>query len=147
MERGHKLEDRARAAYELSQDVDVRQVGFVTLDDGSAGCSPDGLVGDDGGVEIKVASAETHAEYMLDSSRLISKYRLQIQGGMWICERQWWDIVSYNPDRYGTGEGMATVIRRVAREQDVIDKLAAAVAAFNEQLDAALIDKGYREPK
>ena len=65
MERGTDMEGEARKYYEMQYDVEVRQVGFVIRDDDAVGGSPDGLIGDDGGLEIKVPSALTHVQYML----------------------------------------------------------------------------------
>ncbi len=174
MERGHKFEERARAWYAWDRDVEVRETGFVTNDKGTAGASNDGLVLDDGVLECKVLAAKNHTAFLLspyeellatafDPLRkppkdpkkprkpkpppsLAVEHRMQIQGNLWICERQWCDIISYNPDRYGTGEGLPPVVERVTRDEPLIEKLAAAVAAFNEQLDQALREHGYREP-
>jgi len=93
MQRGTLEEKAARAWYGLQQDVDVEEVGFLLRDDGRVGCSPDGLVGNDGGLEIKTPNAQTHVGYMLGEVK--DKYTCQIQGGMWITEREWWDFVSY----------------------------------------------------
>lgn len=117
MERGREMEPEARAWYEFDHDCSVRQVGFVTLDDGSAGGSPDGLPCDDGGVEIKCPSAGVHVGYMLGGSH---KYAMQIQGCMWICEREWWDFVSYCPS-------LPTVCIRYYRDEKIIAALKTAV--------------------
>jgi hypothetical protein len=60
MQRGIELEPEARAFYELERSLDVRQVGFITTDDGRFGCSPDGLVGVEGGLELKCPDGKTH---------------------------------------------------------------------------------------
>jgi len=65
MERGSLLEDDARAEYEFVNDVTVDRVGFCTTDDGLIGCSPDGLVGEDGLLELKCPKAEVHVGYLL----------------------------------------------------------------------------------
>lgn len=140
MERGTKLEDRAHGWYAWEYDAEVQEVGFVTNDAEDVGCSPDGLVGNDGGLEIKIPGPKQHVAYLLRPETLVAAYRLQVQGCLWICERQWWDIVSWHPS-------LPKVSRRVERDEPLIEKLAAAVAAFNEQLDQALREHGYREPK
>lgn len=102
MDNGIAMEDVARRAYEVDQFVHVRQVGFIELDE-YIGVSPDGLVGDDGGVEIKCPQQTTHLDYLLDRTGakdlkwIPSKYRWQIQGALWVTGRQWWDFVSYYP--------------------------------------------------
>jgi hypothetical protein len=97
-------------------------------------------VGDDGGLEIKVPAAKQHVAYLRNPESLYLAYRMQVQGGLWVCERKWWDILSYNP-------AIAAVVQRVIRDEPLIEKLAAAVAAFNEELHAALVALGYREPE
>ena len=99
-ERGRALEDEAIKLYEFANDVSVLPVGFITNDDETVGCSPDGLVGDDGMVEIKCLKAETHVETMLyfkKNGRIPPKYVQQTQGQMGLCKRQWCDLVFYHP--------------------------------------------------
>lgn len=93
-ERGSDDEERARAGYEIENDVEVEEVGFVTTDDGLVGCSPDGLIGDEGGVEIKILKIQNHVQAMLD--RDPGKYVLQVQGSLWITKRAWWDVYFWN---------------------------------------------------
>lgn len=139
MNRGTDFEDAAREWFEWEHDCDVEQVGFVTRDDGLIGCSPDGLVGEHGGVEFKVPSAAKHIAYTLDPQRLVNDYKLQIFGCMYVCERTWWTIVSYNPV-------MPAVVVRVGRDLDYMSKLSDALDAFAERMLAAretLVSKGF----
>lgn len=101
MERGRALEPEARAWYELDRDVDVRQVGMILRDDRRVGCSPDGLVGDRGGVEFKCPLRRTHIGYLVDPSTLEAKYRNQVQVCLLVSARDWWDLVSYCPGMPG----------------------------------------------
>lgn len=127
MERGTLLEKKAVSFYELQRDCEVDRVGFVMRDDRRVGCSPDGLiVGERGGVEIKVPSAGIHIGYLLGSAG--EKYKLQIQGCIWLCELDYWDFVSYNPD-------LPSTIVRFNRDDDVIKPLAAGVDQFLEYVD------------
>jgi len=126
MKRGKELEAEARTAYEFLTNQDVRCVGFVTRDDGMCGCSPDGLVGDDGGIEIKCPSPHIHVGY-LRANAVPGIYYPQIQGSMWVCERGWWDFLSYHPD-------MKPLIIRVERDEAYIEKLSAGVLAFAQEL-------------
>ncbi len=119
---GHAYEDEARRAYEFSAGADVEQVGFITSTDGMIGASPDGIVGTDGLCELKCPKANTHVGYML-ARGVDDKYRTQLQGQLWICEREWVDIQSYCP-------GFPTVIIRVNRDEVYIGKLSKAVRAF-----------------
>lgn len=125
-ERGQQLEDEARAWYELEQDVDVERVGFILRDDRRAGCSPDGLVGDDGMIEIKCRSALEHMMAVLGHEPIAAA--TQVQGSLWITGREWCDVVAYCP-------GLPCVIRREVRDAEYIAKLAGHVARFLEHLD------------
>jgi len=95
MHRGTELESQAVAWYELQRDVDAQRAGFCLTDDRLCGCSPDRLIGEDGGLEIKCPSAAVHVGYLLDS--VGAKFTPQVQGCLWITGRQWWDLVSFNP--------------------------------------------------
>ena len=98
MELGTEREDNARAWYELTRGVDVEQVGLILTDDGRFGCSPDGLVGEDGMVEIKNPLLHTHVGYLVDPATLVKEYRGQTQAQLWVTGRAWCDLISYNPD-------------------------------------------------
>ena len=135
MERGTELEDEARKMYELIHGVKVKQVGFCTTDDGRVGCSPDGLIGDDGGLEIKCPMAPGHVKYLLDAiankgqaELLYSEYRLQVQGSLFVTKLDWWDIVSYAP-------GMPLVVYRVEPEDYVQRALENNLIIFTQQLE------------
>jgi len=99
MRRGKELEPRARAWYARFTGQAVREIGFVTTDDSLVGCSPDGLVGDDGGLEIKVPHAGTMIGYALDPDSFKANYRGQVQMSLWITRRKWWDLLAWNPSR------------------------------------------------
>lgn len=96
VERGRALEPEARGAYAFETGQDVQVVGFITTDDGLVGCSPDALVGTDGGLELKCPALETHMKYLADPTRLVSEYRGQLQGNLYVTKRAWWDIYSYS---------------------------------------------------
>lgn len=125
-ERGHELEMDARTYYEMTKDVDVLQVGFVTTDDGSAGCSPDGMVGDDGMTEYKCPSPGIHVSYLL-ANKLPSAYVPQVQGSLWVTERDWCDFSSYHPV-------LDKLIIRVHRDELYIVKLTKAIDEFNDKM-------------
>lgn len=99
-DRGKELEAEAIALYELRESVDVERIGFVTDDKGDVGCSPDGLVGKDGMVEIKCLMAKHHVKaiiYFQKYGRCPTDYVQQAQGQMMICGREWVDLVFYHP--------------------------------------------------
>jgi putative phage-type endonuclease len=96
MAAGLEMEPEARRWYELECDQDVVQVGFCLDDKGRFGCSPDGLVGDDGGLELKCPMAKTQAKYLL-AGTLPDEYKGQVHGQMIVTGRKWWDFASYCP--------------------------------------------------
>lgn len=126
MERGKRDEGEARDLYAFARGVEPQLVGFIR--NGRAGASPDSLIGDDGGLEIKTALAHIQIE-RLQKGELPSEHKAQVQGTLWVTERKWWDFVSYSP-------GLDPLIIRVERDEPYIAQLAKAVAAFNEELDA-----------
>lgn len=96
-QRGNELEPIARQIYELENDVTVNQVGFIELNE-FVGCSPDGLIGEDGGLEIKSPDDKEYFEYLLGGEDAIkSDYIWQVQMNLLITERKWWDLAIYNP--------------------------------------------------
>jgi len=115
MLRGTELEPDARDLYSLISDAEVTEVGFCLHDTLSAGCSPDGLIGEEGGLEIKAPAPSTHVEY-LRGGVLPSKYKQQVMGCLWITGREWWDFVSYHPT-------MKPLIVRVERDEEYIAAL------------------------
>ena len=120
MQRGTDQEPMARGFYELASGNSVNQVGFCKHDTLECGVSPDGLIGQDGGLEIKVPAPHTHIAY-LRAGVLPTKYKQQVMGCMWITDRQWWDFVSYH-------ESMPALIVRVERDDDYIKLLADEVS-------------------
>lgn len=97
MKHGTETEPQARAAYQFFADAEVTEVGFVihpTID--LSGCSPDGLVGSAGMVEIKCPNTATHIETLLGGS-IPEKYIRQMQWQMACTGRKWCDFVSFDP--------------------------------------------------
>jgi len=96
MIRGNELEPEARSYYEFETGLEVEQTGFITTDDGMVGGSPDGLT-EPKGLEIKCPTPQVHIEYLL-RGKCPAKYYPQVQGLIWLCERDSWDFLSYHPD-------------------------------------------------
>lgn len=95
MEHGMILEGEARCCYELEHATEaVKEVGFVVADCGLYGGSPDALVGEAGGVEIKCPNPVTHIGY-LRAGVLPNEYKCQVHGHMIVTGRDWWDFFSY----------------------------------------------------
>ena len=131
--RGIEMEPEARSAYELITGADVVQVAYVFADENRRwGCSPDGLVGDDGLVEIKCPLAHTHVEY-LDRGNLPGTYYHQCQGQLAVTGRAWLDFMSYSPN-------IRPFIIRVARDEEFIAVLIREVERFCDDLEL-LVEK------
>ena len=113
MERGILLEDEARDYYEFITGKTVQQVGLCFPDnDDRYHCSPDGLIDDDGGLEIKCPTLPVHTEYLDKGNKLPAKYVAQVQGSLFITGREYWDFMSYHPN-------MDTLIVRVEPDLNV----------------------------
>lgn len=135
MERGKAQEDEARQLYAFMTDHEPVQVGFMR--NGRAGASPDSLIDDDGGLEIKTALGHIQIE-RLKAGKLPSEHRAQVQGNLWISGRAWWSFMSYSP-------GLPPLIVRVERDEEYIAQLAAAVQAFNDELDMLVASLSPRD--
>lgn len=98
-DRGHELEPYARRAYTVLTGEEVRSTGIILRHDGAgtAGASPDGLVGDGGLVEIKCPAAKNHL-HAISRSALPTRYVMQVQGLLWVSGRDWVDYLSYHPE-------------------------------------------------
>ena len=129
MEKGSEREELSRQVYEMEREVEVLQVGICLSDCGIWGASPDGLVGGDGLVELKNPLGKTQVERLLMSDpKLPAEYVQQVQGQIFVTEREWCDFVSYVP-------GLPLFVLHVYRDDLFCDKLEAALIAFCEELD------------
>lgn len=127
-ERGHELEPEARDWYEFWSDNKVTQVGMILLDDRSAGVSPDGLIGDDGMLEIKCPKPSTHV-YWFNRGVLPDDHKAQCHAALHIAGRRWIDFVSYCP-------GFPSLLVRIEPDE-YTGKVAAALEEFTKRLNAA----------
>jgi hypothetical protein len=96
MMRGIQLEPMARQIYEIEKLTLVEECGFVEVDEWM-GCSPDGLVGKDGMIQIKCPAFNTHIGYIV-SEEVPKDYYIQMQAEMWMSGRKWNDFMSFHPD-------------------------------------------------
>jgi putative phage-type endonuclease len=131
MQWGTDTEPQARAAYEFFTDATVVQVGLVPhplIADAAA--SPDGLVGDDGMIEIKCPNTATHIDTLL-GQKVPAKYETQMQWQMACTEREWCDFVSFDP-RMPTH--LSLFVRRVQRDGARIAELEGMVGDFLAEL-------------
>lgn len=96
MEEGMRREPKSRRWYAMDSDIAVEEVGGCETDDGKFWCSPDGLVGEDGVLELKNPAPETQVKYLREGV-LPSDYLMQCHGHLLITGRKWCDFVSYVP--------------------------------------------------
>jgi len=117
MQRGNDLEDDAIEAYQEETFNLVETVSFI--DCGDYGCSPDGLVGNSGMIEAKSPMQKVHAKYLW-KNELPTIYKQQVQGGLYVSERDWCDFISYNPTLI---DGLKIFVKRIYRDDLYIKKL------------------------
>jgi len=128
--RGNELESCAIAMYELDKDVTVNQVGLCKpAIESMYGFSPDGLIGDNGGLEIKSPQLKKHLQYF-NEGVLPSDYAHQVYGSLLVSGREYWDFMSYSED-------YEPFYFRVTRDNEQYQKWA---AAFEPVLNEFLTD-------
>ena len=129
MEQALELEPEARIEYEILMDTKIKTVGFITPDEdnkyhGWIGDSPDGLIDNEGVLEIKCPLARTHFEY-IEANKLPVEYRHQVQGHLFVTGFEYCDFMSFVP-------GMKAFITRVLPDQELF-------AEFETRLDKLMI--------
>lgn len=134
MWRGSAIEEPARALYAKHYGTEVREVGFMTRDEGdyTIGVSPDGLVGDNGGIEIKSPRHKGHLLTVVKGT-VPDHHMAQIQTALLVSGRAWWDFVDYAP-------GMRLWVKRVLPDPDWFLAIHAAVAEFEQTVQQLVTD-------
>lgn len=124
---GKDLEPFNIAVYELQTGEQVFKTGFIKHPQYPfAGASPDGLVGETGGIEAKCPRDHTiHIDRLIDG--MPPEMRWQCIGGIWVTNREWWDWTSYDPDMDAANPKLGLYIQRVTRDEQEISTLEAAV--------------------
>lgn len=134
---GEEQEPHSRMDYEARTGAMVEEVGFIkhpTLP--MVGGSPDGLIGEDGGWESKSPfNSAVHIGTLLEG--MPTEHLAQVQGLMWITGRKWWVFQSYDPR---LPSPLCRYVERIERDDEYIEKLAAEVTAFNEEV-AAMVER------
>lgn len=138
MQWGIDNEDEARRFYEQHKALKVEQIGFVYKDeDKYVGCSPDGLVGEVGLIEIKCPMSKTHIGYLRDSEGKQNQYFYQMQFQMYVTDRRWCDFMSYDPR---LPEPIRAHIVRIPRSEDAILKIHSSVQCVVREINSFLKD-------
>jgi hypothetical protein len=138
LNRGHEMEGFARLGYEARTGNLASESGVMLTDDRKFGYSSDGMVGDDGLIEIKCPIDTVKIMAMLETHD-ISEYEHQIQTGLWITGRKWCDFIQYVPALEHVGKDL--FYKRVLRDDDFIDDMVEKLLAFERrvtQYEAAL---------
>lgn len=130
MEQGQILQQEAADWYSLEYGKDIRSIGFITTDDGRVGCSPDGLLGDDSGIEIKCPESWTHVNYLLGGG-VPKEYLAQCHGSMLVTGFPRWTFVSYR-------RHFPKLVATVERDEKIQAVIAEAIAAFLQRFDTAM---------
>jgi putative phage-type endonuclease len=127
MERGKELEALARNAYEIETGIVAKQVGFVELTE-FVGCSPDGLINDDGLLEIKCPNDANFVRFMYEG-KIDTKYIWQVQMQLFVTERVWVDFVIFNANF-----PKSIIITRIERDEEKIEKLQGGLFSGEEMI-------------
>ena len=135
MEHGNETESEARDLFALHQGIKIDQIGFAEYN-ADIGCSPDGLIGDDGLIEIKCPDTLTHMDYIRGKKTMPKSYVDQMQGQLWILKRQWCYFVSYDA-RYPS-EPFAW--QKIIRDEKKIAELEVKLGIFIEELESLVVE-------
>ncbi len=136
MQQGMDREPEAKLRFAFERNAHVVDVGFCWMDghEGDIGCSPDGLVGDNGMVEVKAPQQKQHTKNLL-ADACPAQYLPQCQFQLMVSGRQWCDLVSYRPEN----ETCDFIVHRVMRDE-------AYIAALYEKAQKCLeMIRGYCE--
>ncbi len=127
MQNGSIMEHEAIPWFSFTHELPVQRVGFCTTDDGRIGCSPDGLIGDDGGIEVKCPSPTTHLRYWVEGV-LPKEHAAQVHGSMYVTGRKWWYFLSYSRQ-------FPAVVIRVERDEEIQARIHEALTLFLHDYD------------
>lgn len=127
MGQGSIMEHEALPWFAFTHDMAVQRVGFCTTDDGRVGCSPDGLIGTDGGIEIKCPSPTTHLRYWVEGV-LPKEHAAQVHGSMYVTGRKFWHFLSYSRQ-------FPAFLIRVERDEAIQESIHEAVTGFLHEYD------------
>ncbi len=131
LEQGMIIEGEARPWYALEYDKKIRQVGFISTDDGRFGCSPDGLIeGEECGLEIKSPAAHTHVKYLVNGV-LPKEYVAQVYGSMFVTGFTKWIFVSYR-------RSFPALVLEIHQNEKAMSMIRSAINQFHADFDRAM---------
>ena len=137
MANGTAMEPAARSWYSFDRNVDIREVGFCLSSCGRFGCSPDGLIGEKGALEIKVPNMKTHIRYLREGV-LPNAYKPQVHGTLLVTGREWVDFVSYS-----VSDELPSLVVRVY-PNEFTQALKVELNKFLDKLDQAMSKLGRK---
>lgn len=129
MQRGTFFEAFAIAAFSAALEEIITKVGFVMHDDERIGCSPDGIIDENCGIEIKCPAPRQHIRNVLSDG--MDDYYAQVQGNMWICEREKWYVISFCP----WVEDFPFHIRQIYRDDTIIKAISDSSRRAADEVD------------
>ncbi len=130
MNQGHVIEKIALPWFNFTYDTNARRVGFCLSDDGRCGCSPDALLDEDGGLEIKAPQPPAHLKYLL-RGEVPPEYLAQVHFSMFVTGRPSWTFLSYSRQ-------FPALVVEVKRDERIQEVLRAAVDSFLAKFDEKL---------
>jgi hypothetical protein len=128
-DQGKVLENIAIPWFEFETNLEVQRVGFCLSDDGKIGCSPDGLIGEDSGIETKCPQGEHQIEWLLDG-KVPDDHIVQVHSSMLVTGRPYWWFVSYSNSAY-----VPNLVIKVQRDEEIISKLSNVIYSFLQEFD------------
>lgn len=143
MAQGSVIEMEAVPWFAFAHNVNVTRVGFCTSEDEKIGFSPDGLIGDEGGIEVKSPTAPVHLQYLLENA-VPKDYVMQVQFSLYVSGRKWWKFISYSRQ-------LPALVVHVEPDAKIQAAIGEALDAFFEKFDAKLAQVAqmkatYEEP-
>lgn len=130
MDFGKILEEEALPFFELETGKTVQRLGLITNDEGTVGCSPDGWLDDNSGLEVKCLERHNHVRHLL-AGDLPKDHAAQVYGGMFVTGAKHWTFLSYC-------RGFPPLIVDVKRDDEIMEAIGAALELFHAQMQAAL---------
>ena len=130
IDRGKELEAEARAWLSMHLEADIEEVGFIASDDGSCGISPDGIIAEAVGVELKCPALKTHIGYLLEPEQLDAQYGLQCQLGLYVTGWPLWYLALYCPGQMG-------LVREIRPDAELHERFAKVIPPFAKRVREA----------